>query len=88
MLARFFKGGITFHDMYEMKFRTEIKPIYDIYVLQSTEEEVVYELSYDENGKKKQLPSTQKVRKIVLDRIAERKKKDEQWQEADFQLKP
>lgn len=49
---------------------------YDNYELQVTEEEVIHELSYDEKGNKKDLPSSKVIRKKVLKRIAERRKEN------------
>ena len=47
---------------------------YDIYELQTTEEEVVGELSYDDKGKKRSLPSPETIREIVNEKIKRRKK--------------
>lgn len=69
LLARFYKGGLTIPQMMRMRFRQDIKPWYDIFILQSTEEEIVMELRYDDKGNKRQLPSPEKLRKIVLQRI-------------------
>jgi len=49
---------------------------YDIYELQVTEEEVIQELKYDKNGKEKKLPPANTIRKLVNERIEERKIKD------------
>lgn len=85
LLARFFKGGIVFHE--KMKFRRDIKRWYNIFILQSTEESVISDLQYDKNGNKKELPPPNIIRKKVLERIENIKKESEaQWQ-ADFQLK-
>ena len=77
LLARFFKGGLSIPAMMQMEFRRDIKPWYDIYVLQSTEEEIVYELSHDDKGNKRELPSPQKIRELVLERIESIKNKGE-----------
>lgn len=72
MLARFFKGGLPISYQMILKW-SEIKKWYDIYILQSTEEEVINDLSYDKNGKKRTLPKPEKIREIVLERIQEKK---------------
>lgn len=72
LLARFFKGGFSIPAQSVMKWR-DIKPWYDIYMLQSTEEEIVNELSYDDKGNKRTLPSNERIRELVLKRIAEKK---------------
>jgi hypothetical protein len=80
LLARFFKGGLTIPDMMKMYYRNIGNPSTDIlywlaiYDLQTTEEEVVSELSYDSKGNKRDLPSGKKIREIVNNRRAERKK--------------
>jgi hypothetical protein len=86
LLARFFNGGLSISDMKEMEWY-EIEEWHKICVLQDTEEEVVQELSYDENGKKRTLPNGFEIRKKVLERIEERRKKAEKWQDQDFQSK-
>lgn len=54
---------------------SEIMWYYDNYELQATEEEVISELSYDKKtGKKKDLPKPEKIRKIVDEKIAQRRK--------------
>ena len=73
LLARFFKGGLSIPAMLEMRF-SKIKPWYDIFVLQSTEEEVIQELSMDEKGNRRELPKPARIREIVLERIEDRKK--------------
>lgn len=77
LLARFFKGGIIFNE--KMKFRQDIKPWYDIYILQSTEEEIVHELLFDKDGNKRTLPHPNKIREKTLKRIEERKKENERF---------
>ena len=52
---------------------SEIKKWYDIYLLQSTEEEVISDLSYDDKGRKRTLPKPERIREIVLERIKEKK---------------
>ena len=48
---------------------------YDNYELQATEEKVVDNLSYDKKtGKTRELPSQEKIRKIVDKEIAERRR--------------
>ena len=59
--------------MMKMKFRKDILPWHNIYILQATEENVIEELSYDKKGNKKTLPRPEKIREIVLDRIKEMK---------------
>lgn len=75
LLARFFKGGLTIAEMMRMSFRRDIKRWYDIYVLQSTEEEVIMDLSFDSKGNKRELPSPARIREIVLSKIEERRNK-------------
>ena len=72
LLARFFKGGLPISYMMGLKWR-DIKYWYDIYILQSTEEEVIQELSYDSKGNKRTLPKPERIREIVNERIAEKK---------------
>jgi hypothetical protein len=79
LLARFFKGGLTIPYMMELKFRRDIKPWYDIYILQSTEEEVITDLSYDDKGRKRTLPPPWKIREIVLEKIENDKNKFEEY---------
>ena len=43
------------------------------YILQSTEESVVEKLSFDDKGKRKDLPSNARIRQIVLEKIKEGK---------------
>jgi hypothetical protein len=52
---------------------SEIKKWYDIYLLQSTEEEVINDLSYDDKGRKRTLPKPERIREIVMERIKEKK---------------
>lgn len=77
LLARFFKGGLNIHSMMKMRFRQDIKPWYNIYLLQSMEEEIITELSFDKEGNRKTLPNPGKIREMVLHRIEERKKQSE-----------
>lgn len=72
MLARFFKGGLAIPYQMSLKW-SDIKKWYDIYLLQSTEEEVINDLSYDDKGRKKTLPRPERIREIVLERIKEKK---------------
>jgi hypothetical protein len=75
LLARFFKGGLSIPAMLTMTW-PEIVTWFDIYELQSTEEEVISDLSYDKKtGKKKTLPHPKRIREIVLEKIKERKEK-------------
>ncbi len=60
--------------MLKMKWK-DILFWHDIYELQSTEEDVVEELSYDSKGKKQKLPSYETIREIVNERIENRKEK-------------
>jgi len=76
LLARFFKGGLPIVDMMGMKFNKDIKPWFDIYILQSTEEEIVHELGFDEKGQRRELPNMLEIRKKVLKRIEERKQRN------------
>jgi|WetSurMetagenome_2_1015567.scaffolds.fasta_scaffold72096_3 hypothetical protein len=69
--------------MMRLKFRQDIKQWYDIYVLQYTEEEVVMDLSYDDKGRKRELPGPERIREIVMERIREREKKFEEMQDGD-----
>lgn len=67
--------------MMKMYFRNRGNPVtdilfwYDIFELQTTEEEVVHELSHDSNGNKRKLPNQERIREIVNERIAGRRKK-------------
>jgi len=72
LLARFFKGGLTIPHMEGMKWK-EILFWYDIYEIQATEEEVVHDLGFDKNGKKKKLPSYKRIREVVEEKIKERR---------------
>lgn len=82
LLARFFRGGLTIPDMMKMTFK-DVFFWYENYELQVTEEEVVSELSYDDKGNKRTLPSPSVIREIVDERIKERREK---WQgKVDFQ---
>lgn len=74
LLARFFKGGLTIPDMLKMTW-PEIYFWYENYELQITEEEVINELQYDSKGNKKKLPSNETIRRIVDERITERRRK-------------
>jgi hypothetical protein len=73
LLARFYRGGLSIATMMNMTWE-EIEKWYKIYILQSTEEEVIFELSHDKDGKKKRLPDARKIREIVLNRIQEEKR--------------
>ena len=72
LLARFFKGGLPISYMMTLSWR-DLKQWYDIYLLQSTEEEVISDLSYDSKGNKRILPKPERIREIVMDRIREKK---------------
>ena len=72
LLARFFKGGLPISYMMTLTWR-DLKKWYDIYLLQSTEEEVISDLSYDSKGNKRTLPKPERIREIVMDRIREKK---------------
>ena len=72
LLARFFKGGLPISYMMTLSWR-DLKQWYDIYLLQSTEEEVISDLSYDSKGNKRTLPKPERIREIVMDRIKEKK---------------
>jgi len=72
LLARFFKGGLPVSYQMNLKW-SEIKKWYDIYLLQSTEEEVINDLSYDDKGRKRTLPKPERIREIVMERIKEKK---------------
>jgi hypothetical protein len=76
LLGRFYRGFIVLEKMESMTW-DELEPWYDIYELQSTEEEIVSELSHDKDGKKKELPPPDKIRERTLERIEERKQKAE-----------
>ena len=49
---------------------------YDIYVVQATEEEIANEIAEKAEGKKVRLPSANKMRELVNQRIKERKNKN------------
>jgi hypothetical protein len=51
----------------------EVRGWYEIYILQTTEEEVISELSHDDKGNRRTLPSAARIREITLERIKERK---------------
>ena len=68
LLARYFKGGLSISDMKKMDY-DEIKDWYDIYVLQSSEESTVEKLRYDKDGKERNLPSTERIREVVIENI-------------------
>lgn len=54
----------------------ELRPWYDNYELQITEEEIINDLNYDKKtGKKRDLPSNIKIRSLVEKKIAERREK-------------
>lgn len=72
MLARFFKGGLSIPHQMSLKW-SDLKKWYEIYLLQSTEEEVINDLSYDDKGRKRTLPKPERIREIVLERIKEKK---------------
>ncbi len=73
-IIRFLKGGISLSDLKNMDWFEVLKWDY-ICELQATEEEVVSELSYDDKGNKKKLPSSETIREIVNERIEKRKEK-------------
>lgn len=73
LLARFFRGGLTIPNMMKMKIR-EIMFWYNIMEIQATTENEVNRLSYDQKtGKEKKLPSPEKIREIVDQKIKDRK---------------
>lgn len=76
LLARFFKGSFPIEYQETLKFRKQIIPWYDIFILQSTEENIVEELSTDKNGNRKKLPKPEKIRERVIDRIKENNDKE------------
>lgn len=45
---------------------------YDIYILQSTEEEVIEKLKYDKDGKERTLPKPDRIRSMVIEKVRER----------------
>jgi len=71
LLARFFKGGLPIRDMMRMKFRGEIDYWYFNYFFQVTEENLIQKLKYDKNGKIRELPSNERIRKLVIHKILE-----------------
>lgn len=77
LLAKYYGGGLSILDQKKM-FWHEILKWYDVYVLQSTEDEVINELKYDKNMKVRSLPSSETIREIVNERIEERKQKSEE----------
>lgn len=77
LLAKYYGGGLSILDQKKM-FWHEILKWHDIYVLQSTEDEVINELKYDKNGKVRSLPSPETIRELVDERIEERKQKSEE----------
>jgi len=72
LLAKYFGGALSINDMSKMKW-LDILFWYNIYILQATEESVVSELSTDDKGNKKTLPSYQKIREITLKKIEDTK---------------
>lgn len=73
LLARFWKGGLSIPMQIEMDW-FEILKWYDVYELQSTEEEVVNELCYDKKTGEKKKVSYSVIREETLKRIEDRKK--------------
>lgn len=73
-IVRFLKGGISLSNLNNMDWFEVIKWD-DICELQATEEEVIYDLRYDDKGNKKTLPPQERIREIVNERIEERKEK-------------
>jgi len=75
LLVRFFQGFFTYESVMKLRFRMDLQMWYDNYILQTIEENVFQELSYDKKGnKREQDPNPQRVREIVLERIKARKK--------------
>lgn len=71
LLLRFFKGGLSLSEMMKMTWK-DLLFWYKIFERQVTEEQVVQELKFDKNGKERSLPSPQKIREIVDDKILKR----------------
>jgi hypothetical protein len=80
-LARFFKGALTIPVMMNMRWKNTGDPINDLLfwyenmIFQQTEEEVIYNLRYDKDGKERKLPPFFQIRKIVEAKIKENKEK-------------
>ena len=72
LLARFFKGGLTIPDMERMTW-PRVKFWYEIFILQTTEEEIISELSHDKKGNTRKLPPPARIREKVLERIKDRR---------------
>ena len=73
LLARFFNGSLPWSELWLMEW-SEIEFYYNIFDLQTTEEEVVQEWGFDKKtGEKKKLPPFEKIREETNRRIAERK---------------
>lgn len=70
LLARYFKGGFSIEYQMTLKW-DDIRYWYNKYIYQSTEEQIVSELSTDSKGNKKQLPPYRKIRELTNKRIEE-----------------
>ncbi|MCK5613741.1 hypothetical protein KAR91_68385 [Candidatus Pacearchaeota archaeon] len=77
LLAKYYGGGLSILDQKKM-YWYEVLKWYDIYELQSIEEEVIEELRYDNKGNRRSLPKSKVIREIVNEKIEERKKEREQ----------
>lgn len=68
LLLRFFKGGLSLSEMMKMNWK-DILFWYNIFERQVTEEQVVYDLKFDKNGKERRLPKPEVIRKLVDEKI-------------------
>lgn len=73
LLARFYKGSLTFSEMMKMKIK-EIMFYYDIFERQSTIEKVINDVGFDKKtGKEKELPKPSRIRYLVDEAIKKRR---------------
>jgi len=74
LLAKYFSGGFSIPHQMTLTFK-EVFFWFENYELQATEDEIIEELRYDKDGKVKDLPSTETIRKKTLKRMKERREK-------------
>lgn len=74
MLGKYFKGAYPIPELMKLK-RSEILFWYNIYELQITEEEIVNGILNPKRGNPGRLPSPEKMRKLVNEKIKQRREK-------------